>query len=181
MAKIDSPKEKKQERLAKKQGLAYDASYEILMSEDPHAVVEVDDYRITASFEPAEGMYGPGPAGSLAWETPGADHNQHFEVVVRDRNDGRFLPGLEIQLRLFDTENRKVAETTVPFIWHPFVFHYGINGRIPAEGDYTVEVVIPVPQFHRHDEVRGKRYGRDVSVRLGPLHLKPGRKPHGPE
>jgi len=181
MPKIDSPEEREQERLAKKQGEAYQVSYEILMAEDPHAVVEVDDYRIMASFEPAEGMYGPRPDGSLAWETPGDDDNQHFEVIVRDRHDGRFLPGLDVHLRLFDADGQKVAETTVPFIWHPFVFHYGIDGRIPAEGDYTAEVVIPIPRFHRHDEVRGKRYTRDVTVRLGPVHLKPGTKPHGPE
>ncbi|MHB8674472.1 MAG: hypothetical protein ACYDAK_12465 [Candidatus Limnocylindrales bacterium] len=181
MARIDSREEQEQERLAAKQGEAYEASYAILMSEDPHAMVEADDYRITASFEPAEGMYGPGPDGSLAWETPGEANNQHFEVIVRDRDDGRFLPGLDVRLRVFDAEERMVAETTVPFIWHPFVFHYGTNGRIPAEGDYTAEVVIAMPRFHRHDEVRGKRYPRDVTVRLGPVHLKPGTKPHGPE
>lgn len=69
MARIDSPEEQEQERLAAKQGEAYEASYEILMSEDPHAMVEADDYRITASFEPAEGMYGPGPDGSPAWDS----------------------------------------------------------------------------------------------------------------
>ncbi len=178
---IHSPDERRQERLVRAQGDAYRASYDELMAEDPHAEAEIDEYLITASFEPAEGMYGMGPDGSLGWETPRDEDNQHFEVIVRDRDDGRFLPGLDIHLRLLDASGKAVAETSVPFIWHPFVLHYGIDGRIPGEGDYTAEVSIPAPRFHRHDEVRGRRYQRDVTVRLGPLHLKPGKKPHGPE
>jgi hypothetical protein len=178
---INSPDERKQEQLAADQGKAYEASYDMLMAEDPHAETEVDDYRITASFEPAEGMYGMGPDGSLRWETPRDGNNQHFEVIVRDRHDGRFLPQLEIHLRVLDGGRKQAAEMTVPFIWHPFVFHYGIDGQIPSEGDYTAQVTIPAPRFHRHDEVRGRRYQRDVTVQLGPVHLKPGTKPHGPE
>ncbi|HEU4674093.1 MAG TPA: hypothetical protein VFS32_14470 [Candidatus Limnocylindrales bacterium] len=181
MTDVNSPEEQEQERLAVRQGDAYRASYEKLMAEDPHAETEIDDYVVTASFEPAEGMYGPDAGGQLAWMTPSEVENQHFEVIVRDRHDGRFVPCLEVHLRLFDAADRQVAATAVPFIWHPFVYHYGIDGTIPGEGDYTAEVSIPAPRWHRHDEVRGKRYAKDVRVRLGPVHLKPGTKPHGPE
>jgi len=178
---IDSPDEHEQEDLVRRQGRAYQASYDMLMAADPHVEGVADDYRITASFEPAEGMYGMTSDGALQWHTPGERENQHFEVIVRDREDGRFLPSLEVGLRLHDAADRVVAETAVPFIWHPFVFHYGVDGTIPGEGDYTAEVTVRAPRFHRHDEVRGKRYQRDVTVRLGPVHLKPGTKPHGPE
>lgn len=181
MPNIHSPEEQKQQELADEQGRAYRASYEMLMAEDPHAETDVDDYRVTASFEPAEGMYCPFDDGSLRWRTPSEGQNQHFEVIVRDREDGRFLPGLDVHLRLLDRSGQPVVETAVPFIWHPFVLHYGIDGRIPGEGDYTAEVSIPSPRFCRHDQVRGKRYTKDVTVRLGPVHLKPGTKPHGPE
>jgi hypothetical protein len=181
VSEIGSPEERMEERLVREQGAAYQRSYDVLMSEDPHAEAEVDDYRVTASFEPAEGMYGMRPDGSLSWEPPGEQDNQHFEVIVRDRHDGRFLPGLDVHLRLLDASGQQVAATAVPFIWHPFVLHYGINGRIPGEGDYTAEVTIPAPHFHRHDEVRGRRFQSDVTIRLGPVHLKPGTKPHGPE
>jgi hypothetical protein len=181
MTDIHSPTERRQEDLVRQQGDAYQASYDMLMAEDPHAETEIDDYRVTASFEPAEGMYGMATDGELAWQTPGPGSNQHFDVIVRDREDGRFLPGLDVHLRLSDGSGATVAETDVPFIWHPFVLHYGIDGRIPGEGDYTAEVSIAAPRFHRHDEIRGKRYRDPVTVRLGPVHLKPGTKPHGPE
>lgn len=179
----DSPREQRQEQLARNQGEAYGASYEMLMAEDPHATTEADDYAITASFEPAEGMYIPRADGSLAWATPAPGNNQHFEVIVRDRQDGRFLPGLDIRLRLYRATNghAAVVDTEVPFIWHPFVLHYGIDGSIPEEGDYLAEVSVARPRWNRHDEVRGRRYADDVSVRVGPVHLKPGLKAHGPE
>ncbi|HEU4571811.1 MAG TPA: hypothetical protein VFR93_03925 [Candidatus Limnocylindrales bacterium] len=178
---VNSPDEKEQERLARQQGEAYGASYDRLMAEDPHAETEVDDYRVTASFEPAEGMYELKDDGTFHWMTPSDGQNQHFEVIVRDRRDGRFLPNLDVRMRLLDERDRVVADTEVPFIWHPFVLHYGVDGAIPAEGDYTAEVAIPAPRWHRHDEVRGRRYAKDVTVRLGPVHLTPGTKPHGPE
>lgn len=185
MPNIHSPKEQEQEALVHDQGRAYGRSYEMLMAEDPHAEVEVDDYRVTASFEPAEGMYTTGPDTTLAWTTPREHDNQHFEVIVRDREDGRFIPELDIRLRLYAGSDHgsesPVVDIPVPFIWHPFVLHYGVDGRIPGEGDYTAEVSIPAPQFNRHDQVRGRRYEHDVTVRLGPVHLKPGKKPHGPE
>lgn len=182
MPNVNSPEEQEQERLVRAQGEAYKASYDRLMADDPHAETETDDYRITASFEPAEGMYIPdGEDGSLRWRTPVGGENQHFEVIVRDREDGRFVPGLDIRLRLLDAGGTAVADLAIPFIWHPFVLHYGIDGRIPAEGDYTAEVFVAAARFARHDQVRGRRYARDVRVRLGPVHLTPGVKPRGPE
>ncbi len=181
MPDIRSADEQTQEARAHQQGDAYRASYDMLMEEDKHAETEVDQYRITASFEPAEGMYEMDGDGKLHWMVPEKGENQHFEVIAQDRDDGRFIPGLEVRLRLLATDGRPVAATAVPFVWHPFVLHYGVNGTIPGEGDYLAEVTIKAPTFGRHDEVRGRRYERDVTVRLGPLHLKPGVKPHGPE
>jgi hypothetical protein len=181
MPDIDSPDEKQQEQLVLKQGDAYRASYNMLMAEDPHTEAAVADYRVTASFEPAEGMYEPDVDGGLAWTTPKDGANQHLEVIVRDRRDGRFIPYLDVHLRLLDQEGTVVLDTAVPFIWHPFVLHYGVDGTIPGEGDYMPEVTIPAPRFPRHDEVRGKRYEQDVTIRLAPVHLEPGVKPRGPE
>ncbi len=181
MTDLDEPAEREQERLVRAQGEAYRASYDRLMAEDPHLEAEAGDYLVTASFEPAEGMYVPAPDGSLRWMAPSEEQNQHLEVIVRDRRDGRFIPALDVHLRLLDRAGSTALETDVPFIWHPFVLHYGVDGCIPGEGDYTAVVSIPAPRFARHDEVRGRRYEDPVEVRLGPVHLTPGRKPHGPE
>ena len=180
MTDINSPQEKEQERLARNQGDAYRASYEMLMREDPHAEAAADDYIVTASFEPAEGMYVFSDTG-LEWHTPSEGENQHAEVIVRDADDRRFLPELSIRMKLSDQAGGVVADVPIPFIWHPFVLHYGVDIVIPGEGDYVAEVFIEAPRFRRHDEVRGRRYTRDVAVRLAPVHLTPGVKAHGPE
>ena len=181
MTDIQSPKEKREEQLVKNQGDAYQASYDMLMEEDPHVGKEVNDYFVTASFEPAEGMYIPDIDKSLIWRPPSDEDNQHVEVIVRDRKDKRFIPQLLISMKLYDKNQKIVFNKEIPFIWHPFVYHYGTNGSIPDEGVYVPEVTIAMPLFHRHDEVRGERYTKDVMVKLDSVHLTPGKKPYGPE
>ena len=51
-----------------------------------------------------------------------------------------------------------------PFIWHPWVYHYGRNWRVAEEGDYTLEISIKAPSFPRHDKKNGQRYADDVDV-----------------
>ena len=180
MTSIGTPQENKKEVLVNKQGEAYQASYNELMNEDPHSVVKIDDYIVTTSFEKAEGMYMLQTDLSLRWVVPEEKDNQHIEVIVQDGKDKRFIPYLAVSLRLYQGKI-VIVDQQVPFIWHPFVFHYGINGHIPEEGEYEPEVTIKMPLFHRHDEVRGKRYGKDVQIKLPRVHLTPGKKPHGPE
>jgi hypothetical protein len=180
MDQTNTPREREQERLVRAQGDAYEKSYDMLMSEDPHSQVAVDDYIVTASFEPAEGMYVM-DADELRWQTPDAGQNQHLEVVIRDAHDGRFLPELAVRMTLTDTHGRVVTDVAVPFIWHPFVFHYGVDAGIPEEGDYVPRVFVEAPRFRRHDEVRGRRYARSVAAELAQVHLTPGVKAHGPE
>ena len=30
----------------------------------------------------------------------------------------------------------------MPFLWHPYLYHYGTNAKVPGEGPYTVRVRI---------------------------------------
>jgi hypothetical protein len=179
---MNSPIEKeKKQLLARAQGDTFMLALNEMQTEDAHASIEVDDYIVSLACEDAEGMYMDADTGKLHWMVPEEQANQHVEVVVQDKDDKRFLPGLEIYCRLFDEKKKEVVHVQIPFIWHPFLFHYGINTTIPKKGKYTAEVTIKKPQFHRHDETYGKRYEKDVTVRLGPVALTPGRKEHGEE
>ena len=62
----------------RKQGRHTAASYDMLMSETRTSKIEVDDYAITASFEPAEGMYVPQADGDLEWATRGHGQQPAF-------------------------------------------------------------------------------------------------------
>lgn len=177
----DQPLSPQKDKLRKDQGATYQAALEFMKTEAAHASVEVDDYIITTACEEAEGMYHGRGENQLEWMIPDPDDNQHFEVIVQDKEDLRFLPGLEIHYKLFNGQNDLVWESDIPFIWHPFLLHYGINGKIPTEGDYTAEVTVGLPKFHRHDEFVGKRYPKTVTAKIGPVHLVPERSEHGGE
>jgi len=49
------------------------------------------DYLVGYAVEAAEGMYELRD-GRLGWRSPQAE-NLHLEITVRDRADGRFVPG----------------------------------------------------------------------------------------
>lgn len=179
---MNSPLEaEKKKNLALTQGLAYSLALDEMKEEDVHAAVEVEDYIVSLSCEDAEGMYMDHGKGELEWMIPAPNENIHVEVVVQDKDDKRFLPGLDVQCVLEDDDHTEVASFTIPFIWHPFLFHYGINTTIPKAGEYFARITIKKPTFHRHDQVFGKRYENDVTVTLGPVHLKPGKKKYGEE
>lgn len=168
-------------KLAGDQGRAYDAALKTLLAEDPHMQSRTDDFIITASFEPAEGLYTLRTDGTLAWEEPPPGANQHLEVVAQDRQDKRFVPGLDVSMKIFDVSHRFVGEKKLVYLWHPFVYHYGADATIPDEGDYNIEVAVAKARFPRHDELRGKRYQQNLTISMGRIHLTPGRKPSGPE
>lgn len=171
---------KKKEEVALEEGKAFEHALEMMKQEASHAQIEAEDYIITLAAEKAEGTYQL-QDGGLEWHVPQGDKDQHIEVVVQDRKDKRFVPNLEITCKLYALDGNFVGEKPQPFYWHPFLYHYGQNWDVPSAGKYMAQLTIRRPEFPRHDEIKGKRYAKDVSVEVGPIELKPGRKPHGPE
>jgi hypothetical protein len=86
------------------------------------------------------------------------------------------VPDLDITLTVLDGD-RELFTTTMPFLWHPYLYHYGTNAKVPGEGPYTVRVRIDPPSFMRHDPVNGKRYADPVTVVFEDRRFTPGRKP----
>jgi hypothetical protein len=169
-------------KLAEEQGKAYTSALDYMQNDDVNTQTEVDDYIITLACEEAEGMYFPTSEGDLKWQRPNADQNLHVEISVQDKVDKRFLPALDITVQILDADKNEVgSDEQLPFLWHPFLFHYGKDWVVPGDGDYTARVFIAQPTFGRHDSLIGKRYMRAVTVELGPLTVKTGQKPIGPE
>lgn len=102
----------------------------------------VADYLVGYSIQPAEGVYHL-VDGELVWETP-TDENVHIVVSVRDAVDGRFLPALDVQATLMDTNGNVIGTRPQPFVWHPWLYDYGYgcNWKIPADGKYTLRIDI---------------------------------------
>jgi hypothetical protein len=95
---------------------------------------------------------------------------------VADAADGRFFPALDVHVDV-EQEGRRFVSTDLPFLWHPFLHHYGINARLPGEGPYDVTVRIAPPIYMRHDPINGKRYAEPVTARFKKVRFASGRKP----
>ena len=141
----------------------------------------VGDFLIAWYAEGAEGHWEPGQqlfgrirAGALNWTTP-TEENQHIEVVVCDAEDGRFLPGLEVEVSLTDQEGREVGSKKHQFFWSPLLHHYGANWQIPREGAYTLRVKVAPPSFPRHHRRLGNRYQLGAEVIFTNVQLRPQR------
>lgn len=177
---MESSDEATQEQLemAKAQGEAYVSALNHMAQEeaDDGGEKRAGDYIVAYAVEKAEGMYHLGEDnGELEWQEPG-DANCHIEISVRDAADNRFIPGLNVQLRVIQSNGDDVGLHQQPMLWHPWLYHYGRNWTVPSDGEYTLEVHIEAPDFGRHDKKNGKRYAKDVDVRFENVTIKTGQK-----
>lgn len=177
------PDAQTKDKLKQAQGQSYTDALNYLASiVDFSDSKSVDDYIITLAAEESEGLYfDVDNSGTISWQAPAKDQNQHIEIVVQDKDDHRFIPQLEITAELFDANGTSLGAKACPFLWHPYIFHYGSMWHIPAKGSYSVEITIKKPAFGRHDEVLGKRYLSDVTIRFDGVSLSPSREVDGPE
>ena len=160
--------------VARQQGHAYTNALRAMAAEDGALSQRAGDYLVSFVNERAEGMYEL-VGGQLVWREAADEANVHLEVAVADAADGRFVPGLSVEIDI-EQDGRRVVSSGLPFLWHPFLYHYGGNASVPGPGPYDVTVRIGAAGFMRHDPVNGKRYAEPVEVRFDQVTLANGRK-----
>lgn len=160
--------------LARQQGEAYGRALEhmtgVVASDGGEQ--EAGEYQIGYAVEEAEGMY-EWDAGELRWREPDGE-NLHLEVSVRDRSDGRFVPGVRVLATLITPDGKEVGTHELPLLWHPMLYHYGRNWTVPADGEYTLRVRVDPPTFMRHDETNGRRFIEPVEVEFTGVKVERG-------
>lgn len=163
-------------RLARRQGEALQAALQAMDVESDSGVIlrRAGDYEIGVAVEEAEGMWHLRD-GELVWENPD-EENCHVEVCVRDGADGRFVPGLGVTVTLVDPDGNELGSHDQPFLWHPWLYHYGRNWRVPEAGKYGVRVRVEPPTFMRHDHENGRRYLEPVEVEFEGVEIEPDQK-----
>ena len=166
----------RQLKMASAEGKAYAKSLDYMATKvaDNGAQRRAGDYIVGIAQERAEGMYHM-MGGKLMWHEPG-DTNCHLEVSVRDAADERFVPYLTIHAMLTPKGRETMPPVAVPFIWHPGLYHYGINLKLPGDGTYTIVIEIDPPEFMRHDKTNGKRYTKPVTVTFRNFEIKTGKE-----
>lgn len=132
-------------------------------------------YVVGYAIEKPEGMYHV-QDGELRWQEP-EGKNIHIEISVRDGADGRFVPALDVELTVLDANGNEVGTHRQPFLWHPWLYHYGRNWHLPGDGEYTFRINIGMPDFPRHDKKNGQRYTGPVQVEFRgvPVKTKPAK------
>lgn len=177
------PDEETKETLKKSQGDAYADALEYLSGIVDYSDSKfAGDYKITLAAEEAEGLYFDADgSGKISWQPPTDEQNQHIEIVVQDKDDHRFIPSLVITAEVFDERGESLGIEPCPFLWHPYIFHYGSMWTLPSDGKYTVIITIKKPVFGRHDEILGKRYLNDEVVTFEGVELNLDRETSGPE
>lgn len=163
-------------KLAKAQGEALQQAINHMVKRvaDDGAETTVGDYRIGYAVESAEGLYYK-RNGSLEWVEP-QEENTHIEVAVRDGADGRFVPGLTVYATLIDSNGNEIGTHQQPFLWHPWLYHYGRNWKVPGDGTYTLRIHVEPPEFPRHDKENGQRYLKPVEAEFTGVKIKTGKK-----
>lgn len=168
--------DRRQLELARQEGAAYQRELDYMVEKVAHSGGRrrAGDYVVAYAQEEAEGMYAPRDGG-LEWVEPG-DENCHLEISVSDAGDQRFVPGLKVVATLSAKDGQQVGPFEVPFLWHPGLYHYGKNVKVPGSGVYTLRVRIEPPTFMRHDKVNGRRYADAVEVEFADVDIKAGRE-----
>ncbi|RJP77018.1 MAG: hypothetical protein C4524_09015 [Candidatus Zixiibacteriota bacterium] len=174
---LESDEAEEQElEMARDEGSALGRSLTHMIREvaDDGDEAPVGEYLVGYAVEAAEGMY-VCRDGKLTWQEP-EEENVHLEISVRDGADGRFVPELKVQATLMDGDGHEIATHRQPFIWHPWLHHYGRNWTVPGDGSYMLRVRIEPPTFSRHDKLNGKRYAEAVEVVFHNVEIKAGKK-----
>ena len=162
--------------VGKAEGAAYAGALKYLttMEASDSGQQEIGDYLIAYSIENAEGLYHM-ESGQLVWHEP-KEENCHLEIAVCNAADGRFLPGLKVHAKLTESATGKsIGDYELPFLWHPWVYHYGKNLAIPRDEKYKLNVHVDAPDFARHDRVNGRRF-HDALDATFEITIKTGRK-----
>jgi hypothetical protein len=169
--------DRQQLEMARQEGEAYRRSLLYMVNEvaDTGGQKEAGDYVVAFAQERAEGMYRLRGEGELEWVEPG-DENCHLEIAVMDGGDHRFVPYLDIEATLIAEGGERVGPFPVPFLWHPGLYPYGRDVKVPGDGRYTLHVKIAAPTFMRHDKVNGRRYARTVEVEFEGVEIRTGRE-----
>ncbi len=164
-------------RLAKEAGNAYRKMVEYFIENvaDSGTKKKSGDYLIGFAVEEAEPLCRL-LGGKVEVKEPPKAANAHLEVVVMDKDDGRFIPQLEVNVTVIDPEGEEIGTFHLPFLWHPTMYHYGRSITIPKKGKYSVRIHIEPPTFPRHDKVNGRRYGKPVTVEIKDIEMEKGRR-----
>lgn len=100
--------------------------------------------------------------------------NAHVEVATRDALTGRFLPGVTVTTT-FLRGDRVVEQVQPGLMWHPWLYHYGMNVRVPGSHAYRLRVQVEPPPYRRWTR-RGDFFAAPLDFTFDDVNVKTGQK-----
>ncbi len=169
----------KNQQLAKNAGDAYSNTLKIMYSQaNDGRDTLTGDYFLAYAIEYSEG-YWYSKASKFVYENKNeqsAKHNSHIEVVARDRQTGRFLHDLNVVATVKQPNGDSIGTHQEMFMWHPWLYHYGENWRVPNAGDYELHIHIDPPPYHRYGKNLGNQFTQPIDMDFKNIMIKTGQK-----
>ena len=165
--------------LAKAQGRAIKRAVDAMISKTAMdgEQIEYGPYLLTYAVEYAEG-YWRYKNDKLLYKIKvenSAEKNAHIEVAVFDALTGRMIPGFEVEAT-FLKANEQITSVVPTLMWHPWLYHYGNNFRVPKKGKYELRVKTSPNHIKRYGAEFGEKYGGDIEYLFTDVDVRTGQK-----
>lgn len=137
----------------------------------------IGDYRLAFAVEYAEGFwdYEHGVFRYKVENDLSGKTNAHVEVAPLDAKTGRFLDKLNVTATLL-RNGKPIGSMMEHFMWHPWLYHYGDNWRVPSAGAYDLKVHIEPPAYRRYGKVDGRQFTQPIDYTFTKIKIKTGQK-----
>ncbi|HKJ40881.1 MAG TPA: hypothetical protein VKA27_02260 [Sunxiuqinia sp.] len=135
------------------------------------------DYLVAYTYDYAAG-YWELKAGKLKYNNriiQSTEKNGNIGIIVMDKMTGRFLPNLTISARFLYDLN-PIVKVNPELVWHPWLYHYAQNIRIPGGKSYTLQVHADPPAFRRYDKNIGEIMNKPIDISFSDIKVKSGQK-----
>jgi len=125
------------------------------------------DYRVAVIVRHGRGAW-KSRNGKLGYEAPDANIGpvSHIDVIIRDAVTGRFIPGLKVRVTVLNARKREIDTYSLPFMWHPWLNHYGLNIPDPGKGRYTIRVHADAPALRRYGSTALRKFNKPVDASI---------------
>ncbi|MGI4834947.1 MAG: iron transporter [Janthinobacterium lividum] len=167
--------------LAQAQGDAYHETLAALYEDaNSGAARPAGDYRVGYALDYALATWELDEVRSrFAYEIDieeSAQYNAHVEATVQEARTGRFVPGLQLTATLTNQGGHGLGTHELPFEWHPWVFHYGANWRVPRPGYYRLRLQAAAPAIRRYGRTVGQVFAQGFEVSFDSVRVVTGSK-----
>lgn len=104
-----------------------------------------------------------------------AEKNAHIEIAVFDALTGRMIPGFDVETK-FLKDGEQVESVKPTLMWHPWLYHYGNNFRVPKRGTYKLHVKTSRTDVRRYGKEYGAAFNQDIEHVFTNVDVQTGQK-----